>query len=370
MESARLQIARVFGIPVYIHASWLIIFGLITWTLATGYFPARYPDLPAASYWARGLITSLLFFVSIFVHEMGHALVARRHGVRIRSITLFIFGGVAHMEGEPPDGRTELRIAAVGPVVSLALAGLFYLLSIAPLLGPAMRSVAGYLSLINLVLALFNLVPAFPLDGGRVLRGLLWARAGRLRATSVAAGAGRLFALFLIGLGVYGFLTENPLAGIWYVLIGWFLREAAAGAYQQARLDETLAGMTAADMMLTDVATLPAHISVAEAAQQHFLRTGHGGYPVVRGEEVVGLLSLRDVLRLGAEEREATSVQAAMMPISEAVVVRPQTPLRAALARMAAGPGRALVLENGRLVGFLTMSTVLRHLRVREALGE
>jgi CBS domain-containing protein len=255
-------------------------------------------------------------------------------------------------------------------VVSLALAGLFYLLSIAPLLGPALRSVAGYLSLINLVLALFNLVPAFPLDGGRVLRGLLWARAGRLRATSVAAGAGRLFALFLIGLGVYGFLTENPLAGIWYVLIGWFLREAAAGAYQQARLDETLAGMTAADMMLTDVATLPAHISVAEAAQQHFLRTGHGGYPVVRGEEVVGLLSLRDVLRLGAEEREATSVQAAMKPISEAVVVRPQTPLREALARMAAGPGRALVLENGRLVGFLTMSTVLRHLRVREALGE
>ena len=149
MESARLRIARVFGIPVYIHASWLIIFGLITWTLAIGYFPARYPDLPVASYWARGLITSLLFFVSILLHEMGHALVAQRHGVRIRSITLFIFGGVAHMEGDPPDGRTELRIAAVGPLVSLALAGLFYFLSTAALLGPASRSVAGYLALIN-----------------------------------------------------------------------------------------------------------------------------------------------------------------------------------------------------------------------------
>ena len=369
MDSARLQIARVFGIPVYLHASWLIIFGLITWTLATGYFPARYPDLPAASYWARGLIASLLFFVSIFLHEMGHALVARRHGVRIRSITLFVFGGVAQMEGEPPDGGTEVRIAAVGPLVSLALAGLFHLLSTSALLGPAARGVSGYLALINLALALFNLVPAFPLDGGRVLRGLLWRHSGRLGATRIAAGAGGAFALFLIGLGVFAFLTGDGAAGIWYVLIGWFLREAAAGAYQQARLDETLAGMTAADMMLTDVATLPAHISVAEAAQEHFLRTGHGCYPVVRNDEVVGLLSLRDVLRLGPEEREATSVQGAMKPLAEAVVVRPQTPLREALARMAAGPGRALVLDDGRLVGFLTLSTVLRHLRVREALG-
>jgi Zn-dependent protease len=370
MESARLQIARVFGIPVYVHVSWLIIFGLITWTLATGYFPAQQPDLPAASYWARGLIASLLFFVSIFVHEMGHALVARRYGVRIRSITLFIFGGVAHMENEPPDGATELRIAAVGPLVSLALAGVFYALYTASVLGPAARSVSRYLALINLVLALFNLVPAFPLDGGRVLRGLLWARAGRLGATRIAAGAGRTFALLLIGLGVFAFLTDDGPAGIWYVLIGWFLREAASGAYQQARLDETLAGMTAADMMLTDVATLPAHISVAEAAREHFLHTGHGGYPVVRGEEVVGLLSLRDVLRLDPEEREATAVQGAMTPLSEAVVVGPRTPLREALARMAAGPGRALVVEDGRLVGFLTLSTVLRHLRVREALGE
>jgi Zn-dependent protease/predicted transcriptional regulator len=369
MESARLQIARVFGIPVYIHASWLIIFGLITWTLAIGYFPARYPDLPAASYWARGLITSLLFFVSIFLHEMGHALVAQRHGVRIRSITLFIFGGVSQMEGDPPDGGTEVRIAAVGPLVSLVLAGLFYLLSTAGLLGPASRSVAGYLALINLVLALFNLVPAFPLDGGRILRGLLWRHAGRLGATRIAASAGGMLAMLLMVWGVFRFLAGDGLAGIWSVLIGWFLREAAAGAHQQARLDETLGGMTAADIMLSDVATLPAHISVAEAAQEHFLRSGHGGYPVVRGEEVVGLLSLRDVLRLGPEERQAMSVQAAMKPLSEAVVVRPQTPLREALARMAAGPGRALVLENGRLVGFLTLSTVMRHLRVREALG-
>jgi len=274
------------------------------------------------------------------------------------------------MEGEPPDGRTEVRIAAVGPVVSMALAGFFYLLSTAPVLGPASRAVYGYLALINFVLALFNLVPAFPLDGGRVLRGLLWSRAGRLRATRIAARAGRTFALLLIGLGVFGFLTGDAVSGIWFALIGWFLREAAAGAYHQARLDETLAGMTAADMMLTEVATLPAHISVAEAAQQHFLRTGHGGYPVVRGDEVVGVLSLRDVLRLGLEEREATSVQGAMKPLSEAVVVRPQTPLREALARMAAGPGRALVLDDGRLVGFLTLSSVLRHLRVREALGD
>lgn len=363
-----IRIARVLGVPIYIHFSWAVIFGLITWSLATGYFPAHYPDLPASSHWAKGLVASFLFFVSILVHELGHAVVALRHGIGIRSITLFIFGGVAQMEKDPEDGWTEFKIAAVGPVVSLALAGLFYLGAWLPLLGDAGRAVARYLALINFLLALFNLVPAFPLDGGRLLRGLLWKSAGKLRATRIAAGAGTFFAFFLIVSGVFRLLGGDGVTGVWYILIGWFLKEAASGAYQGARLDETLRGVAVRDAMLTEVATLPAHISLADAANDHFLRTGYGGYPVVRGESVVGLLCLRDILRVPAEQREGTSVQAVMTPLGEPIVIDAEVPLLAAMAKMAHGGGRLLVMRDGRLVGFLSLSSVIRHLKVREEL--
>ncbi len=369
-QPGRLLIARILGIPVYVHVSWLVVFGLLTWTLATGYFPSASPALAASSYWVKGLTASLLFFLSILLHELGHSWVALRSGIRIRSITLFIFGGLAEMERDPDDGRTEVRIALAGPIVSLALALGFLGLASLPGLPAAVGAVARYLGYVNLVLAAFNLVPAFPLDGGRVLRGLLWSRQGKVRATRTAAGAGTLFALLLIVLGVAQLVGGDGLGGVWYVLVGWFLKDASAGAYAGARLDETLRGLSVRDAMTTDVATLPAHVSVSEAAHEHFLRTGYGGYPVVRGDAVVGLLSLRDVLALPVEERDQTAVQALMTPLSEALVVAPDEPLRGALAKMAErGTGRLLVLRDGRLVGLLSMSAVVRHVRVREELA-
>lgn len=366
-----LRIARLAGIPVYVHFSWVIIFALITWSLATGYFPAQTPDLPASTYWAKGLVASLLFFVSILLHELGHALVALRQGVAIQSITLFIFGGVSQMGKDAEDGRAEFKIAIAGPVVSLGLGVLFYLASGIGFLGAAGQAVCRYLALINVVLAVFNLVPAFPLDGGRLLRGLLWKRMGKARATRVAAGAGTFFAYFLILTGVLQLLAGAGIGGVWYILIGWFLKEASEGAYQGARLDETLAGVRVRDAMVTEVATIPAHLSLSEAAHEYFMRTGFGGYPVTRGDATVGLLSLRDVLRHPAEERERISVQAAMTPVSEAVVIAPEAPLRTAVARMGQqGIGRLLVMDEGRLVGFLPMSAVVRQIRTRERLGD
>lgn len=368
--AGHVQIARVFGIPIYLHFSWVVIFALIVWTLATGYFPAQYPDLPASSYWAKGLVASLLFFVSILLHELGHALVARRFGLRTQSITLFVFGGVARLEKDPEDGRSEFWMAVAGPVVSVALAGLFFLASSLPALGPSSQAVSRYLAFINLVVGLFNLIPAFPLDGGRILRGLLWRSAGKARATRVAAGAGTYFAFFMIAVGVGSLLMNNPVGGIWYILIGWFLKEASAGAYQRARLDDTLAGVTVEDAMLRDVATLPAQISLEEAARDHFLHTGYGGYPVVRGENVVGLLCLKDILRLPPHERVTTSVQGAMLPLDERIVIDPKAPLLTAMGRMVeAGTGRLIVMEGGRLAGLLTMNAVVRQVRVREELA-
>jgi Zn-dependent protease/CBS domain-containing protein len=367
---AAVRVARLFGIPIFVHASWLVIFVLVAWTLATGYFPQRHPNLPAASYWLRGLVTSLLFFASILLHELGHSLVALRHGIPIRSITLFIFGGVARLARDPPDGRTELKIAAAGPVVSLLLGALFYGTASLGALGDAGRSVARYLAFINFAVAIFNLVPAFPLDGGRLLRGLLWRAAGKGRATRTAARAGTVFAYFLIACGALMLVRGDGLAGLWYVLIGWFLREASTGARRDARLDEALAGVTVADAMVREFATLPAGLSLATAAREHFLRTGYGGYPVVRSDSVVGLLCLRDVLRRSPEERETTSVQAAMTPLTAAIVAAPGDPLLKAAGQLAeAGTGRLLVMQEGRLTGLLTLQSVLRQVKVREQLA-
>jgi Zn-dependent protease/CBS domain-containing protein len=366
----RIQIARVIGIPIYLHFSWLIIFGLIVWTLSTGYFPQQYPDLPASSYWAKGLVASLLFFVSILLHELGHAVVARRHGLRTRSITLFIFGGVAQLEHDPENGRAEFWMAAAGPVVSLVLAGFFYACSILPFVGAPTVAVAQYLALINLILALFNLVPAFPMDGGRLLRGALWARLGKARATRIASGAGTFFAFALIFSGVFRLVSGDGLGGIWYILIGWFIKDASVASYQQARLDEVLRGVAVRDAMVAAVETVSSTGSVAEAAREHFMRTGYGSYPVTRGEAVVGLLCLKDVLALSPEERDATSVQGAMRPLTEGIVTTPDASLLVAIASMAqAGSARLLVMDGDRLVGLLTMNGVIRRLRMREKLA-
>ncbi|RPH38902.1 MAG: site-2 protease family protein [Planctomycetota bacterium] len=366
----QIQVAKVIGIPIYLHFSWLIIFGLIVWTLSTGYFPAKYPDLPASSYWAKGLVASLLFFVSILLHELGHAVVARLHGLRTRSITLFIFGGVAQLEKDPRDGRAEFWMAAAGPVVSLALAGFFYACANLPFVGPSAAAVAKYLALINLILAVFNLVPAFPMDGGRLLRGALWGPLGKARATRIASTAGTFFAFLLIFIGVFSLIRGDALGGLWYILIGWFIKDASTASYQQVRLDEALRGVTVRDAMVDTVVTVPSAGSVAEAARELFLRTGYGGYPVTRGDAVIGLLCLKDVLRLSAEEREATSVQGAMRPLTDAIVTEPDVPLPLAIARMAqAGTARLLVMHGDQLVGLLTMSGVIRRLKVREVLA-
>ena len=356
-----LQVARVFGIPIFVHFSWVLVFALIAWTLATDYFPDHYPELAVTSYWGRGLTASLLFFASILLHELGHSLVALRSGIAIESITLFIFGGVARLASEPRDGRTEFRIAAAGPLVSILLAALFA--AVASSVGGASGAVARYLAMVNVIVAVFNLVPAFPLDGGRLLRGVLWRPLGKLRATRLAAGAGTFFAYFLILSGAINLLRGAAVTGIWHVLLGWFLKEAAVSAYRQVRLDDALEGLVVADVMIREVLTIPADLPLSEAVREHFGRTGFGAYPVVRGGSVVGLLCLRDVLRQPHEERQVTSVQAAMVPLTEDLTAQADEPVTETIGRLgASAAGRLIVMENGRMVGLVTLRAVLRWL--------
>jgi Zn-dependent protease/CBS domain-containing protein len=358
-----LQVARVFGIPIYVHFSWIIVFALIAWTLATNYFPDQYPELAATSHWARGLAASLLFFISVLLHELGHSLVAIRSGIAIESITLFIFGGVARLASEPRDGGTEFRIAAAGPLVSLILAGFFAAIAASGVFGGASAAVAGYLAMVNVMVAVFNLVPAFPLDGGRLLRGVLWRPLGKLRATRMAAGGGTFFAYFLILAGAMLLLRGVTVTGMWFVVMGWFLKEAAASAYRQVRLDDALDGLVVADVMIRDVKTIPSDLPLSEAVRDHFGRTGFGAYPVVRGASVVGLLCLRDVLQQPHDERQVTSVQAAMMPLTEELTAQPDEPVNETLGRLgASAAGRLIVMEDERMVGLVTLRAVLRWL--------
>lgn len=365
-----IRIASIAGIPIYLHVSWFVIFGVIAWSLSQGYFPARYPDLPAASYWAQGLIASLLLFASVLAHELGHSFVARRHDIGIASITLFIFGGLAALEDDPRSPTAEFQIAVAGPVTSLAVAGVFA--GVAAVVPPAssMAAVTGYLAYLNVVLAVFNLVPAFPLDGGRVLRAVLWRFWGRARGTRIAVTAGTGFAYLLIAWGILGLLTGAGLSGVWAIFIGWFVKEASAAAGRQTELEEVFAGVSVRDLMISDPVTISADATLEEAARTHFLRHGHGGYPVVRDGEIVGVLSMSEVSSVPRDRRAELTVGEAMTPVSSETALATEDDVLAALRRMAeTESGRLLVREGDAVVGMITHSDVLRRWRTTRALG-
>jgi Zn-dependent protease len=369
------QIGRLFGIPLRIHLSWLIVFGLISWSLAAGYFPAQLPDLPVWSYWLKAIVAAAMFFFSIILHELGHSLVARRHGIEIASITLFVFGGVSQMKEEPRQARQELQIAIVGPIISLVLAALFGVLAAlaTPQAQPtALSAVLTYLAVVNLLVAVFNMLPAFPLDGGRVVRAILWMRSGDLmRATSSAARVGRLLALGLIAFGVIRLFGGN-FFGVWLALIGWFIMQAGSAGLAQASLRQALGGLRVRDVMTTEVRTVPADTTLPDLIENYFIRYTYGGYPVVKNGRVVGLVTLHELRNRPAAERASTRVEHIMVPLESRLVVDPATPVVDALNRMVtsgAEAGRLVVLERDRLVGLITANGIIHLTQIRAALG-
>jgi Zn-dependent protease len=363
------QIGRLFGIPLRVHVSWLIIFGLLSWSLAVGYFPALFPDQPTWSYWVKAVVAAIMLFVSVILHELGHSLVARRRGIGISSITLFVFGGVSQMKEEPREPGAELRVALAGPLVSVALAGLFGVLTLAvrgvtgesPVVG-----VLGYLAFINVLLAIFNMLPAFPLDGGRVLRAILWRVRGNLvAATRTAATVGRVVAGGIMALGVLQVLA-GQFTGLWLLLIGWFILQAASTGASQASLRSALGGVRVRDVMASDVVRVPPDIPVSELIDVYFSRHTYGGYPVSRDGEPAGLVTLHDLRKVAAGRRSDTPVARIMTPVSDALLVDPQTAVLDAFNRMVAtSTPRLLVVERGRLVGILTMRGILHLAEVR-----
>ncbi len=367
----KVRLGRILGIPVGLHWTWFLIFGLVSWSLALGYFPTEYPNLSAAAYWALGAVTSLLFFGSVLLHELGHSVVALRHQIPVRDVTLFIFGGVAQIEQEPQTPGAEFRIAIAGPLTSLGLAGVFGGLWWLDRMIPYLAAPSIWLMRINLILAAFNLIPGFPLDGGRVLRAAAWKLSGNFyRATQIAAASGQIVAFGFIGLGIFTMVGGNFFNGLWLAAIGWFLQNAAAASHAQVNLQQLLRGVTAAQVMTRECTRIPRQTTLQQLVEEQVLTGGRRCFFVAEDERLLGLLTLTDVARVPRAGWVETTAGQVMVPWERTIRVQPGTMLLAALKAMDdANVNQVPVVEGERMVGMLSREQVLHYIRTRAELG-
>jgi Zn-dependent protease len=370
----RLRLFSLFGFDVWIDASWLLLAALITWTLADAVFPAITPDLSVATYWWMAAAATIGLLFSIVLHETARSLVARHYGMPIRGITLFVFGGVAEMEKEPSSPKAELLMAAAGPISSLVLSAAFFALNVlAKAWNPpaAVEGMLWYLGFINGMLALFNLVPAFPLDGGRILRAALWIWRDDLPwATRIATGAGNLFGIALMALGVFRVVTGDFVGGMWQFLIGMFLRGAAAASYQEVIARNALKGISIARIMTRVPISVTPEVSIAAFINDFVYRHHHRMFPVTREGTLVGCVGIEQAATVDRAAWPVTAVGQIMVACGVDEIIGPDADALVALAQMRrAGRTRLWVVQQGRLIGVLSLRDMLDLLSVRLALG-
>jgi len=372
MGSGTIYIGQFLGVPVRLHVSWFLVFALITTSLASAYFPHQLPEEPAAFYWLLGLMTSLLFFLSVLLHELAHSVVARRWGLAVRDIVLFIFGGVSEIMREPQTAASEFVMAIVGPLTSVALSALCGLLwFLTRSVSPELASVLAYIGGINLSLGAFNLLPGFPLDGGRVLRAILWWRTHNLeRSTRWASRIGQVVAYGFIFFGVWQALTGNLLNGLWIAFIGWFLDNAAQTAYRELAVRNLLSGHTVGEIMTRGCTAIKPESSLQEIVDHHILATGTRCLPVVENGALLGLLTVHRVKAFPREEWPLRTAREAMIPRAELRTAAPSQGLVDALNEMAEdGVNQLPVLQEGELVGLLTRENIMTFLRTKAELS-
>ena len=371
MFSKRINLFKLLGFQVRIDLSWIIIAVLVAWSLSEGLFPFQIQGLSTRTYWIMGIIGALGLFLSIIIHEFSHSLVARKFGMPMKGITLFIFGGMAEMSEEPPSPKAEFMMAAVGPVSSVAMAGVFYVLYAAGVSGGIPGPVTGvvqYLAYINALLAAFNLLPAFPLDGGRVLRSLLWGIKGNLRwATRVSSWLGSVFGILLIVFGVLNFLRGNFIGGMWWFLIGMFLRNAARMSYQQLLTRRALEGESVRRFMKTDPVTVSPDTTVGRLVEDYVYVFHYKLYPVVTDSgKVDGCVTTRQIKEVPREHWDKTRVADIQVPCSGNNTISPDADAIKALSLMSrTGTSRLMVTENEDLVGVVSLKDMLQFLALR-----
>lgn len=367
-----IKLFRVSGIQISLDFSWFIIFFLIMWSLSAGYFPHAFPKEASSAYWIAGLAATLLFFASVLAHELSHSLVAIHHGLSVPSITLFVFGGVSQLSEEAKDPSSELKIAIAGPLSSVVLAGFFYGLSLltGQFARPIVVAVFSYLAIINAALAVFNLIPGFPLDGGRVLRAIYWAKKGSIqKATKLTSDIGKIFAIFMIIWGGLQVLAGALIGGLWLVFIGIFLRSVAQSGYKEVVLKHMLETTRVGDIMVREVVKVQPQEPLDKLIKDYFLHYGYKGFPVFEGNVPVGIVSIHDVLGIPEDVLAVKTVQEVMTPLDERSIISPETPLSEAFGRMRQD-GRFLVMDKGRFAGLITKTGLLRFLEIKKAFEE
>jgi Zn-dependent protease/predicted transcriptional regulator len=375
MFGKKIHLFTLLGFKVDIDLTWLVLAVLIVWSLAKGLFPAYYKGFSDATYWWMGVAGAVGLFVSIVFHEFCHSLVARHYGLPIKGITLFIFGGVAEMSDEPENPKVEFLMAIMGPVSSVILGLAFGAIAFAgrkaiwP--GPV-TGVLAYLAWINLILAGFNLLPAFPLDGGRVLRSILWKIKGNLRwATHVAAALGSGIGLILIILGIMTFIMGGFIGGMWYFLIGMFIRWASQSSYRQLLIRNALAGEQISHFMKTDPVTIPSSTSIEQLVNDYFYKFHYKMFPIADNGDLKGCVETRQVKDMPRDQWAAHTVSEVAEPCSETNTISPQTDAMKVLSQMnRTGKSRFLVTDHGRLIGVVTLKDMLKFLSLKIDLEE
>jgi len=371
MMHRNIPLGRIMGIPIGIDYSWFLIFILLTWSFAASYYPQEFADWSGVMYWIVGAATAIMLFVSVLIHELGHSVIAMRYKIAIRSITLFLFGGVAQIASEPPSAAAEFWIAIAGPITSFLLAALFYFFEpVASVYSPLLGLVK-YLAYINLALVFFNLIPGFPLDGGRVFRAVVWGMTGNLhKATRVAAAVGRFIAFLFIVFGVWQIFTGDVGDGLWIVFIGWFLENAASQQMQQQVVQGLLEGHTVSDAMSRSFTEIPSSVSLQQLVDHHILAEGRRVFVVKRYEEVVGLLTLHRVREMPREQWLTTTVEQVMIPAAQMRIARPDDELEECFSAMNRdGVNQLPVMVNGQIYGLLTREDVITFIHTLQEFG-
>ena len=368
-----LRLGKLFGIDVYAHLSWFLVFVLLTWSLAVGWLPRSFEGWSTATYWITAGVSTFLLFVCVMFHELAHALVARAYHLSVKGITLFIFGGVAEIGEEMKRPGVEFQVAIAGPLASFALAGVAFMLALpfrdstAPT-----EAVLDYLAITNLFLGLFNLVPGFPLDGGRVLRSIVWKVTGNLqKATRIASFVGQGCGYLFIVIGIATFFFGDFFDGLWIVFIGWFLLSAAQSANMQMKIQSALEGVIVRQAMNTKPVSVPANISLQKVVDEYVLPQGLHAAPVVQGEYLSGLISLNDITPVERERWSFTPVGHVMQLLEKVYTTTPEQPLHEVLQEMVMrNISLVPVVEQGRLVGVLNRESIVNYLHVRQSVQE
>jgi Zn-dependent protease/CBS domain-containing protein len=362
---ATVPLGRIMDIRIGLDYSWFLVFALLTWMLAGSYYPSEYEGWSQSLYWFMGAVSAISLFVCVLLHELGHSFVALRFNVPVRSITLFIFGGVAQMGAESPSAKAEFQIAIAGPIVSLLLAGVFtVMLSVIPPV-ETLTGLLAYLALLNLALALFNLIPGFPLDGGRIFRAFLWSVTKDMRqSTIIAANTGRVVGFLFIMFGVWR-VFAGDFGGLWIVFIGWFLDNAASAQVNQAMSHGLLSGHLVSQAMSGRLATVPSSFTLQRLLDDYVLAAGRRWILVDRGSETIGLVTLHLLKQVPRSEWATKTVAEAMIPLQESKRLAPESELWAALQMMDRdGVNQLPVMSNNHIVGMLTREDVVTYLRV------